>query len=247
MNVICIKPTTKLVKGGTYKAVSIQNHNTKGYSFFRPVIRVYLTDNSIQTFPLQNFKPTVGDDFVQSNWICPDYQLILTEREQTKIDRNLKQNDYVVPLYDSLKTLIKGRKYKVKDVKIHDHKSSHGSTTWSDIKIKLDGSERWYSSWNFRKCTNQEAREIGLSEIFNESTDTETVGKHKRKFDYFTDDEKNKLLLQFIISAANDKFRNQMDITDWAITKSAKLYGLKKEDFDTIQTMTLSDIINILQ
>lgn len=247
MNVICIKPTTKLVKGGTYKAVSMQNSNTKGYNFFKPTIRIYLTDNSIQTFPLQNFKPTVGDDFPQTNWMCPDYQLLLNEREQTKIDKNLKKNDYVVPLYDSLKTLIKGRKYKVKDITLHEHKSSLGHTTWTDIRIKLEGSERWYASWNFRKCSSQEIREIGISEIFEEKVDTEKVNKHRRKFDYFTNDEKVKLLIQFIVTSAADKFRNQMDIVDWAINKSGKQYGIKKEDFELVNTLTISQILSILK
>lgn len=247
MNVICIKPTTKLVKNGTYKAVFINNHNTKGYTFFRPTIRIYLTDQSIQTFPLQNFKSIDGIDFPQTNWVCPDYQLILNEREQTKIDKNLKSGDYVIPLYDSLKTLVRGRIYKVREVKVHEHKSSTGYVSWTDIKIKLDGSERFYSSWNFRKCTNQESREIGLKQIFDEQTNTETVGKYKRKFDYYTDDEKKKLLLEFVVGSANDRFRNQMDIIDWAVSKSAKQYKLNRSDFEKINLITIDELMSILK
>jgi hypothetical protein len=247
MNVICKKSTTKLVKGATYKAVSFNNQNNKGYSFFKPTIRIYLTENSIQTFPLENFKPSVGEDFQSINWLCPDYQLVLNEREQTKIDKNLKVNDYVVPLYDSLKTLIRGRKYKVKEVKFRDHKSTYGATVWTDIKIKLEGSERFYSSWNFRKCTNQETRDIGLKEIFDEETNTEMVGKHKRKFDYFTQEEKERLLVQFLISSSCDKSRNQLDVIDWAISKSGKLYGLTRSDFDVIQNFTVSQIIELVK
>jgi hypothetical protein len=247
MNVICIKPTTKLVKGGVYKVAHFNNQNAKGYAFFRPTIRIYLNDNSLQTFPLQSFKPTVGDTFAQINWICPDYQILLNEREETKIDKNLKPGDYVVPLYDSLKTLIKGRKYRVKDVSIFEQKNSSGAVSWVDIKIKLDGSERFYTSWNFRKCTSQESREIGLNVIFDEENTTEKVNKHKRKFDYYTDDEKKKLLLQFIVTSANDRFRNQLDIIDWAVAKSAKQYKIEKSDFDLVKDVGLFEVLDILK
>jgi hypothetical protein len=188
-----------------------------------------------------------GGDFPNNNWICPDYQILLNEREQTKIDKTLKSGDYVIPLYDSLKTLIRGRTYKVKEVKFNDHKSSTGYTSWTDIKIKLDGSERWYTSWNFRRCTNQETRDIGLKEIFDEATNTEKVNKHKRKIDYYEDDDKKKLLLEFLVSASNDRFRNQMDIIDWAVTKSAKQYKLVREDFESVIGLTIEEFLQILK
>ena len=247
MNALCTKPTTKLVKGAGYKIAQYSNSNPKGSPYFRPIIRIYLTDKSIQTFPLQNFTLEDGSDFPQTNWMCPDYQILLNEREQTKIDKNIKSGDYVIPLYDSLKTLIKGRIYKVKEVRINEHKSHSGYSSWSDIKIKLDGSERWYTSWNFRKCTNQETREIGLKEIFDEKTDTERVNKHKRKFDYYTDDEKQKLLLEFIVLSAYDRFRNQMDIVDWAVTKSAKQYKINRTDFEQVLNLSISDLVSILK
>ena len=247
MEVICIKPTTKLIKGEKYKVVSLNNNNTKSYSFFKPTIRIYITENSIQTFPLSNFKPTVGDVFPVTNWICPDYQSLLNEREQTKIDKNLKVGDYVVPTHDGLKTLVKGRKYRVSEVNIFDHKNTSGVVTWSDIKIKLDGSHRFYSSFNFRKCTNQEIREIGLRKIFDEDPQTEKVNKFKRKFDYYTDQEKAKKLLNLLVEAANDRYRHKMDIIDWTITKTAVNYKLVREDFDLITSITLIEILELLK
>ena len=132
MYAICIKPTSKLIKGATYKVVNFNNTNTKGYAFFKPTIRIYLNESTIQTFSLTIFKPTDCDDFAQINWVCPDYQIVLNEREQMKIDRDLKSGDYVVPTHDGLKTLVKGRKYKVDDVRILDHKSSTGAIRWTD-------------------------------------------------------------------------------------------------------------------
>jgi hypothetical protein len=247
MNVICIKPTKRLVKNATYKVASFQNQNTKGYSFFRATIRIYLTDDSVQNFPLDSFKPTVGDTFQKINYISPEYRLFLDERDQMKIDKHLKGGDYVVPTHDGLKTLVKGRKYKVKDVRVIENKSSYGVVTWTDIKIKLEGSERWYTSWNFRKCTNQEAREISLKSLFDEAVDVEKVNKHKRKFDYHSDEEKVSMLLRFIISSANDRYRNQMDIINWTIEKTADKYSLKKEDFDLVRTLTLEQILEIIK
>jgi len=248
MNVICIKPTKRLVKDATYKVARLLNLNAKGYTHYVPTVRIYLTDNSIQTFPLSSFKPEgTLPDFPNIDWICPDHKNELDLRDQMKIDKRLKSGDYVIPLYDNLKTLIMGRKYKVKEVKFKDHTSSHGSVTWTDIKIKLEGSERWYVSWNFRKCTNQESRDLSLKELFDESTDIEKVGKFKRKFDYYTDDEKKKILTKFIITSANDRYRNKMDIIDWTISKTAERYSLSKSDFDSIKDLTLFEILDLLK
>lgn len=247
MNVICIKPTKRLVKNATYKVASFQNQNTSVSPYFRSSIRIYLTDDNVQTFPLDSFKPTVGDSFQQINYVSPEYKLFLDEKDQMKIDKNLKSGDYVVPTHDGLKTLAKGRKYKVKDVRIVDHKNSLGGVSWSDIKIKLEGSERWYISWTFRKCTNQETRDISLKSLFDEVVDVEKVNKHKRKFDYFTDEEKISMLLRFFVTSANDRFRNQMDIIDWTVEKTAERYSIKKEDFDSVKNMTLEQILEILK
>jgi hypothetical protein len=243
MNVVCIRPTTKLIKGATYRVAQLHNQNSRGSAYFRSTIRIFLTDNSIQTFPLQNFKTIDGSDFAQINWICPDYQLILNEREQTKIDKNLKSGDYVIPLYDSLKTLIKGRIYKVKEVRVNENKYS----SWADVKIKLDGSHRYYSSWNFRKCTHQESREIGLKQIFDEKVETEKVNRHKRKFDYYNDDEKKMLLIKFLVESANDRFRHQSSVIDWAVLKSATKYKLTKEDFDVVLNIPISEMLEMIK
>jgi hypothetical protein len=247
MNVVCIKSSKRLVKNATYRVAYLNNQNTKGYSHFTPTVRIYLTDNSIQTFPLSSFKPEVGPDFANIQWFCPDHRAELDLKDQMKIDKRLKAGDYVVPNYDNLKTLIRGRKYKVKEVNFTDHKSSLGATTWTDIKIKLEGSQRWYIGWNFRKCSNQETREISLSSLFDESTGTETVNKHRRKFDYFTEEEKKVLLLKFVVSASNDRYRNSMDIIDWTIDKTASQYSLNRTDFELISDLKMLEILNLIK
>ena len=247
MNVICLKSSKRLVKNAVYKVAYLSNLNTKGYNFFRPTVRIFLTDNSVQTFPLESFKLESGADFPSVNWMDSDYQNSLNEKEQTKIDKTLKTGDYVVPKYDNLKTLVRGKKYKVKEVQFHDHKSSSGHVSWTDIKIKLEGSQRWYVDWNFRKCTPQEVREISLRELFDEKSETERVGRFKRKFDYLSEDEKVTTLLKFTIESANDRYRNQMDIIDWAIQKTGEKYSLKTEDFDLIKNLTFTQITDLLK
>jgi len=241
MNAICIKSTTKLIKGATYKVVYFNNSNGNKSSYFRPIIRIRLNDNNIQTFNLGNFQPTTGTSFPSTTWICPEYQSQMSEVQQTKIDNNIKAGDYVVPLYDNLKTLVKGRKYKITEVNTTTHR------TWTTIKLKLEGSDRLYNSYNFRKCTAQESREIGLSQLFDEQVDTVKVNKYKRKFDYYSDDEKIKLLLQFICESANDRFRHQMDIIDWAISKTSIKYKLNREDFSSIMNLNISQILDVLK
>ena len=247
MNAKCIKSSKRLVKNAIYKVAYLNNQNTKGHQFFRPTIRIYLKDESIQTFPLESFKAESGADLPSINWMNPDYQSLLNEREQTKIDRTLKPGDYVVPKYDHLKTLVQGKKYKVKDVQMHDHKSNSGHVTWTDIKIKLEGSERWYTDWNFRKCTSQEVREISLKSLFDEQTGTETVGRFKRKFDYLSSDEKIQTLLRFTLESSNDRFRNKMDIIDWTIQKTGEKYSLVREDFDLIKNLSFFDVLELIK
>jgi hypothetical protein len=247
MNVISIKSSKKLVKGATYRVAYLNNQNTKSHNFFRPIVRIFLNDNSVESFPLSCFRTESGADFPNINWMSPEYQNILSERDQTKIDKTLKTGDYVVTKYDNLKTIVKGKKYKVKEVHFHDHKSSSGHVSWTDIKIKLEGSGRWYTDWHFRKCTQQEIREIGLKELFDEKSDTETVGRFKRKFDYLNSDEKITTLLKFIVESANDRYRNQMDIVEWAINKTGEKYSLKETDFDSIKSLTLLEILEILK
>ena len=183
MNVIAIKSTKKLNKDGVYKVASLQNQNTRSSPYFTPTVRIYLRDNSVQTFSLSGFKPESGTTFPNIIWMDSDYQQMLNERDQMKIDKNLKSGDYVVPVHDGLKTLIKGRKYKVNEVVSHDQLSSRGTVSWTDIKIKLEGSQRLYVAYNFRKCTSQEVREISLKELFDEKSETEKVNRFKRKFD----------------------------------------------------------------
>jgi hypothetical protein len=246
MNVICIRPTKKLVKNATYKVAYLKNINTNYSAYFQPSLKIYLTDNSIHSFPLSSFKLVTGKDFPNIEWFSPEYSNDLNLIDQTKIDKNLKVGDYVVPIYDNLKTLVKDRKYKVKDINILAVKSKWGVSSWNNIKIKLEGSDRWYTSWNFKKCTSQEAREINLNSLFNESTETETVGKYKRKFDYYTPDEKVKLICKLVLISANDKFRNSMDIIDWTIEKSGDTYKLNRDDFNLIDGIKLVDFLKQL-
>jgi hypothetical protein len=247
MNVICVKSSKRLVKNATYKVAHLVNSNSKGSLYFRPLIRIYLKDEIVHTFPLGCFVTESGTPFPSINWINPDYQTFMNEREQTKIDKTLKIGDYVVPKYDHLKTLVMGKKYRVKDVSFRDHKSSTGQVSWTDIKIKLEGSERWYTDWNFRKCTSQEVRDIGLKSLFDEQTGTETVGRFKRKFDYLSDEEKVSTLLRFVIESSNDRFRNKMDIVDWTIQKTGAKYSLNRTDFDCLQSLTLFQVLDLIK
>jgi hypothetical protein len=77
--------------------------------------------------------------------------------------------------------------------------------------------------------------------------DIEKVNKHKRKFDYYNDEEKISMLLRFVVTSANDRFRNQMDIIDWTVEKTANRYSINKEDFDSVRNMTLEQILEILK
>jgi len=237
MYVKCIKSTTKLVKDATYKCMMYFNDNTTNIRYFHPTVKIYLTEDLIQSFSLKYFKPIDRENFDTINWISDEYKIHITEIDQTKIDKNLKVGDYVIPLHGGYRTIIKGKKYKVSAVK----------TVSNRVSLRIEGSNRWYTGYYFRKCSHQESREIQLNDLFDEPKMTIKLNPKKRKIDYFTDIEKKVILLQMICDSVSDRYRNKLDIIDWCIFRKGKDYKLNREDFDQIIDLSVREILSILE
>jgi hypothetical protein len=224
----------RLVKGAKYEVWEIFNSKSSKQQHSQ-TISIKLNDDSsplryyfIDYFELEDGKPIPNID-----WQSDELKKDIYEKTNTWIDINSKAGDLVVCCSNEYKNLIIGEKYKIIDIK----NTTKGSWRSDTIKIKLDGSNTYYSSYNFRKCTLEENRQISLKLLTDKNSIEELIKKNntkQRKFDLLTTAEKNKLLYRVLFDAALDTFRNNLSILDWAIQKIGKKYFLVKDDFNEI-------------
>jgi len=132
--------------------------------------------------------------------------------------------------------LIKGGKYRISSVE------TCGSSYYPMYKIKLEGydKELWYNNKTFKLLSKKESRKIKISQIFNKKENF-TVDFKKRMIEQF--DNKNKKLFDILSKSATNDKRHVYDPIDWVIKKSEKNLDLRREDFNEIMDMKLSDIL----
>ena len=112
------------------------------------------------------------------------------------------------------------------------------------MKIRLEGYSRFirFNSWSFRKLSLQETREIALSQIFNlpENFSVDFIRKFEKE------NNKTKILLQALSKSILDPYRHEYGVLDWTIEKT-KNQDLKKDDFNEIMNMTLSEVLKLYE
>ena len=239
--------TKRLVKGSVYEVIKLYNaggtHNK--YSLGR--ITVKLNDDVTQTFSIHNFKmendteiPKIDyvSDWWRLNYVNP-YDLRITEK-------NIKEGDYVVYTRNSHQSLITDKKYKVEKVSIKSYKGNYGNS-FQEVEIKVEGSTRFLKAYSFRRCTAEETRDTNLKLVFGEDADLIKVDKKFRKIDIFTDEEKEKILLEILFKSAIDKNRNSLSVIDWAISRIGQTFKLRIEDFTELLKKDLNSILNIFK
>jgi hypothetical protein len=227
MKVISKVSNTKLIKGLTYEALSFDNtlpsHNTRRFGQKKIHIK------NFGWYLIKNFTDTNGNPLPQINYSNPQAPISSYRNfDATQIQKN----DIVVCENNKYKYLVKGGKYRVSEVKEQNK--------WG-AQIKLSGYSRWikFSSWSFRKLNTQETRELALSQIFDKPENFEV--EFVRKFEQETN--KTKVLIDCLAKSILDPYRHHYNLIDWTVVKS-KLQGLKKEDYDQILQMPLSEILN---
>ena len=166
----------------------------------------------------------------QINYVSPNH----TPVERFDVT-TLKANDIVVCNSDKYKYLLKGGKYRVLEVA--------DANTWT-AQIRLEGYSRFirFNSWSFRKLSLQETREIALSQIFNQPENFSV--DFIRKFE--KENNKTKILLQALSKSILDPYRHEYGVLDWTIEKT-KNQDLKKDDFNEIMNMTLSEVLKLYE
>lgn len=224
MNVISLKSNKKLLKGVVYEAESFDNTPKSSGRRHRQYIRI----KGFGSYLCKNFTDTNGKPLPNIAYTNPNS----TPASNDRIDvTTLKKNDIIVCKSDRYKYLIKGGKYRIEGVK--------DANTWRAL-VKLEGYARWiqFSNWSFRKLSLQESRDLALSQIFNhpENFSVEFI----RKFD--KESNQTKVLVQSLAKSILDPYRHQYDLIDWTIEKT-KYQGFKREDFNEILKMPLSEVL----
>ena len=229
MRVISLKSNTKLLKGVAYEADSFNNTAT-GSRWGQHRIRIQFPSGGYGSYLCKNFTDTSGNPLPQISYVSPNH----TPVERFDVT-TLKANDIVVCNSDKYKYLLKGGKYRVLEVA--------DANTWT-AQIRLEGYNRQirFNSWSFRKLSLQETREIALSQIFNQPENFSV--DFIRKFE--KENNKTKILLQALSKSILDPYRHEYGVLDWTIEKT-KNQGLKKDDFNEIMNMPLSEVLKLYE
>lgn len=242
MKVISKKDTKRLVKGIAYDVYKLNMVDKKSNRWFRPSITIKLNNKVVHEFKPDYFTLEDGKPIPNINWNSDESRLDQNKMTGALIDANIKSGDFVIAKRNNAKSLVLDKIYKVTDVKVKSHTYSRGYS-WNEIKIQIEGSNRFYSSYSFRKCSPEEAREIQLNTIFEEETGVKKVEKNKRKIDQYEGKDREQILIHIILLAMVDINRNNMSIIDWACKKSGKIYSVEPSDFTEIINKNLITII----
>jgi hypothetical protein len=235
MKIQCVKNTSKTVKGSVYEVLQIQNNNINNQRYFRSFVRIKINEKVTDTYSTTNFINLDGTPISNINWSSEDYKARGVAVHQRIDLGQLKKGELVVCQYST--TLLERDKiYKVEAIRPEAY------------KIKIQGSNRWLSSYRFRQLNAQEKREMSLGGIFDDVTlQIEDVDKTKkvRRIDRLTESEKRKMLLSFLFESMLDKHRNNMTVVGWAANKRASGWGVTESDFKEFLNKKLSDIIKL--
>lgn len=227
MKVVSKVSSGSLLKDHEYEVSQLYNDGTSN-SWIEG--RLYI--ENLGRFNVENFKMPGGGEIPKIK--IEKTSLRTKELKDTKIGDMLlcKSESYVLFKKDSL--------YKVADLKIVERKWFN--STYREIKVKFEGINRWIklSNWNFRQLSDQEKREINLENLLNDKEPDIVRGK-KRKIDL--EENKEDFLMREISKSILDKKRHHLSVVEWVIEKTGKKSKLKKEDFDEILNMKLSDIL----
>lgn len=244
MKVISKVNTKRLVKESSYDVVKLQNSNSNQNRYHRGRVTIKLNDDVTQGFSINNFKMENGSDLPQIDFVSDWWKLNHINPWDLRItESNIKEGDFVVYTRYSHRSLITDKKYKVEKVNIRTYKSPYGNSH-SEVEIKVEGSTRFYKSYSFRKCTMEETRDTNLKLVFGEDADVMIVDKKKRKIDIFTEEEKQKILLEILFKSAVDKNRNNLSVVDWAISKIGYTFKLNTDDFTELLKKDLNAILS---
>lgn len=238
MNLISKKNTKKLVKGAVYEALKISTRNPGNINYFRPWVIIKINENQVGFRP-DSFTLTNGDPIPDTDYVSPSFQDVFSETSYLEGSK-IKVGDFVVYKYSRCKSLEPGKIYKISEIKSTERGSVNHK--WTEYKVKIEGSNILFGTYNFRPCSQQEVRDIALKKLFDEKVDIAKAGEAPRIIDRYSDKYKDQVLLGLLVSASMDRHRHGMSILDWAVRLGEK-QSVTKEDFTPILSKTISSIL----
>lgn len=217
MKVRSIKSTRKLIKGHVYETNYFNNTNTGWRK---------ISIESLGNFSCVYFTQVDGNPLpnIQYNPQNRFQRYTSTKNTENKI------GDIIVCNSDKYKFLVKDGKYRIAHIQ--------------DDYFRVDGYKRLLKwSYNFRKLTTQESRDIMLSQILDKEENFSV--DYKRKFEKSA--SQDKILIETICKSILDTYRHKLGVVEWGIDKIMSQYSLKEDDFKEILNKPLSEIIKIVE
>ena len=237
--------TTRLVKGSTYDVLSMDTLSKY------PVVTI-LVGNSIARFSASGFKNVDGSELDKKKWKSPDYD---DSNKFISDVRLLKKGDVIICI-SATKHLLENKMYRVSDIFYKETERRYnyipaGSSlpkTYieKEQKIKIEGYNRWLSTYKFRFCNNKEKREISLGKIFGESVEID-VDFSMRKIDKIEKKKKNQIIINTIFNSIMDPNKNNLSSIEWAIQKTGKKFDITESDIKPFLNMKLTELIKVYE
>ena len=239
MNVICKRPTKRLIKGHRYKVKNLWNDGSN-----RAWLDGRLEIEGIGKFSVTGFTDTDGNDIPKINIIAP---VVATLRVKFE---DIKKGDILICDSDRYKTMVKDAYYRVEKLETHDYerKSYNGAVfKYVDKYIRFEGIKRRliYNEWCFRGLSNDELREIGLNKVLNDEEPNILGETNIRKLEFIED--KDGELVKNLARAIIDPNRHHLSIIEWASIKTGEKLGIKVEDYEKFRSMTLDEFLSYVE
>jgi hypothetical protein len=241
MKVIAIKSTKKIIKGFTYEVINLHNDG-KNNRWLEGIVEI----KNIGRFTVNNFTTEDKKPLPKIN--------IVTPKEEVKILQygDLKKGDILICKSDSYKTLVKDGMYKIEDLITRSSQRTgwNGSTsTYSEHFIKFEGVSRKliFSNWRFNKLPSDQAREMVLNQVLYDEDDNvvRTDFKAVRKIEFVKNKELE--LMKVLSKSMLDENRHHLDMIDWGCQQICKNMNITKVDYTKLLSMTLQDILNLIE
>jgi hypothetical protein len=177
-----------------------------------------------------------------------DYKSVITPKYINFEDVSV--GEILVCNSEHYKTMAKGSMYKIEKLKcIETERVGWGGKKFihTEKTIKFEGLSRKlkFNGYSFRKLTPEENREISLNSILNNEFPKIVKTSDIRAIEFVPN--KNKTLMEVISKTILDSNRHHLSIVDWSCQKTGEKLRIKKDDFNDLLEMKLSDILTLIE
>lgn len=233
MIVIRKTSTTNLIKGARYTVQNLWN-GPNCPRWRQGKIRLV----GLGVYAVRGFTDINGNPVPNINYQNPNIQ-----NTPSLEGKDISDGDILVCLSDRYKILTKGSMYKVEKVIKKEIGGTYPRVEYY-IKFEILNRKIRFWSWNFRKLTTQEIRDLSINDILGEKNKIVTDPSIK-KIDLVPN--KDKLLIQLLAKTILDDKRHQLSPIDWCCQKVAKNWDLIPDDFNDIMGLTVKEIFEKIE